>query len=87
MERFLSPGWRARPAEPPQPKRGGRPAQEVREGALHLGDKRHRSCASKQREEEKLELAAMKRRIEVLEARASEVPESEKMDSARLHML
>ena len=48
MLRFLSPGYQLRPPRPPEPKRGvGRPPREVFEGALELGEKRVRMCASK----------------------------------------
>ena len=71
MMRFLSPGWKVRP-QSPERKKVGRPKATAVEGALDLGEKRRRSCASKKLIVDEQRMREMERRLEVLETIHSE---------------
>ena len=73
MEQFLRPGYRVGPPAPetPEPKGRGRPRKRVLEGALDLGKKRFRWCASKRRIADEERIAAMERKIVCLQALSS----------------
>ena len=68
MERFLSPGYKVKPPEPPEePVRPrGRPAKEVLEGALDLGQQRVRRCGTRQKIESEQRIASLERKIEAI---------------------
>ena len=73
MERFFSPGYKVRPPGPPGPtSRVGRPRREVPEGALDLGERQLRTCASKKNLRDEHRFAALERQVECLRALCSE---------------
>ena len=82
MKRFLSPGYQLRPPKPPEPKRAvGRPKRPAPEGALDLGEKRPRLCASKKALSDEMRIAALERKVEALHVASSqEVSRDERVD-------
>ena len=64
MQRYLSPGYKVKPKEEAKPK--GRPPVKAAEGALDLGEKRPRACASREKEFEKRVIRELRRSVEVL---------------------
>ena len=67
MEKFLSPGWKARPKAEAKPKPKGRPKKEVPEGAMTLGERRPRVTDSNQKLAHAQMMKEMHRRLEALE--------------------
>ena len=73
MKRFLSLGYQLRPPKPPEPKRAvGRPKRPAPEGALDLGEKRPRLCASKKALSDEMRIAALERKVEALHVASSQ---------------
>ena len=69
MERFLKPGFIARPKEEDKPKASrGRPKVKEAEGALSLGGKRPRTCSSHKAVIQEQRIRELERRFEVMEA-------------------
>ena len=69
MERFLSPGFKVKPLEEresTQKVRRGRPAKQVPEGALDLGQQRVRKCGSRQNLEAEHKISSLERQVEAL---------------------
>ena len=64
MQRYLSPGYKVKHEEEAKPK--GRPPVKAAEGALDLGEKRPRACASRKKEFEKRLIRELRRSVEVL---------------------
>ena len=78
MERFLKPGFIARPKEEDKPKASrGRPKVKAAEGALDLGEKRPRVCASNKVVVEEQRMQEMERRLELLETVHSQAAASD----------
>ena len=65
MEKFLSPGWKARPKAEAKPK--GRPKVQAPEGAMTLGERRPRVTDSNQKLAHAQMMKEMHRRLEALE--------------------
>ena len=72
MEKFLSPGWTARPKAEANPKPKGRPKKEVPEGAMTLGERRPRMTDSNQKLAKEQEIKEMQRRLQAMEAALAE---------------
>ena len=74
MDRFLKPGFQAKPREGPPvtPRAKGRPKTKALEGALELGEKRVRLCASKKNVLNEQMVLELLRRVELLETVQSE---------------
>ena len=70
MERFLSPGFKARPKAEAKPK--GRPKVKAPEGAIDLGERRPRVTASNQKLVDAQMMMEMQRRLELLETMSVE---------------
>ena len=66
MERFLSPGCKVKPPEEPVRPARGRPARQVPEGALDLGEKGARRCGSRKNLEAEQRIASLERKIEAI---------------------
>ena len=85
MERFLSPGFKVKPLEEresTQKVRRGRPAKQVPEGALDLGQQRVRKCGSRQNLEAEHKIASLERKIEALKlCQQAESIEEERMNT------
>ena len=77
MERFLSPGYKVSPKVEATPKARGRPKVNAAEGALDLGEKRPRVCASKKVVVDEQRMREMERRLELLETVHSEAAASD----------
>ena len=75
MERFLSPGFKVKPKVEAKPK--GRPKVKAAEGALDLGEKRPRVCASNKVVLEEQRMREMERRLELLETVHSQAAASD----------
>ena len=73
MLRFLSLGYKVKDPETLEPKkRVGRPPRVVPEGALELGEKRVRVCASRAQVSEKLKMESLERQLKSLQAMVSQ---------------
>ena len=78
MECFLSPGFKVKPkVEAPTPKPKGRPKAQAAEGALDLGEKRARTCRSKQVVVDEQKMRELERRLELLETVHSQAAASD----------
>ena len=77
MERYLSPGYKVKPKEEAKPK--GRPPVKAAEGALDLGEKRPRACASREKEFEKRLIRELRRSVEVLPTLSSAASTEDKL--------
>ena len=66
MERFLSPGYKVKPPEEPVSPARGRPARQVPEGALSLGEQGVRRCGSRKNLEAEQRIASLERHIEAI---------------------
>ena len=84
MERFLRQGFKVRPKVKAKPK--GRPKVKAAEGALDLGEKRLRSCASKNGVIDEQRMREMERRLELLETVASQATSSDEKVQAALSL-
>ena len=61
----MSPGYRLKPLEEPEStKKVGRPARQVPEGALVLGEKVLKRCGSRKKLEDEQRIASLERKIE-----------------------
>ena len=84
MERFFSPGYKVKPKE--EAKRKGRPPVMAAEGALDLGEKRPRDCASRKKEFDEEAIRELRRRVGVLETLSSAASTDDKLQKIlRLH--
>ena len=84
MERFLSPGFKVKPLEEresTQKVRRGRPARQVPEGALDLGQQRVRKCGSRQNLEAEHKIASLERKIEALKLCQQAESKEERMNT------
>ena len=66
MERFLSPGCKVKPPEEPVRPARGRPARQVPEGALGLGEQGLGRCGSRQNLAAEQRIATLERHIEAI---------------------
>ena len=83
MERFLSPGFKVKPLEEresTQKVRRGRPAKQVPEGALDLGQQRVRKCGSRQNLEAEHKIASLERQVEALKLCQQSESKEERMN-------
>ena len=83
MERFLSPGFKVKPLEEresTQKVRRGRPAKQVPEGALDLGQPKVRRCGSRQYLEAELKISSLERQGEALKLCQQSESKEERMD-------
>ena len=84
MERFLSPGYWVKPLEEresTQKVRRGRPAKQVPEGALDLGQQRVRKCGSRQNLEAEHKIASLERQVEALKLCQQAESKEERMNT------
>ena len=77
MERFLSPGYKVSPKVEATTKARGRPKVNAAEGALDLGEKRPRVCASNRVVADEQRMREMERRLQLLETVQSEAAEKD----------
>ena len=83
MERFLSPGFKVKPLEEresTQKVRRGRPAKQVPEGALDLGQPKVRKCGSRQNLEAEHKIASLERQVEALKLCQQAESKEERID-------
>ena len=72
MERFLRPGFIARPKVEQTEAKRGRPKVKAAEGSLDLGVKRPRSCSSNQKLVDAQRILELERKVALLQASVDE---------------